>query len=72
MGLGEITLPNDTILGALAEYVEIGSSSGFQPMGSNMGILPELPERIRNKQEKYAALAKRALDSLDRAIMKGN
>ena len=72
LGLGEITLPNDTMLGALAEYVEIGSPSGFQPMGSNMGILPELPERIRNKQEKYAALAKRALDSLDRAIMKGN
>ena len=72
LGLEEITLPNDTMLGALAEYVEIGSPSGFQPMGSNMGILPELPERIKNKQEKYSALAKRALESLDRAILKGN
>ena len=59
LGLGEITLPNDTMLGALAEYVEIGSPSGFQPMGSNMGILPELPERIRNKQEKVCGTCKK-------------
>ncbi len=67
-GISEITLPADTMIGALAEYVHSGSPSGFQPMGANMGILPELPERIRGKQEKYAALAKRALLSLDRAI----
>lgn len=67
-GLPEITLPRDTMLGALANYVEEGSNSGFQPMGSNMGILPELPEKIRGKQEKYAALAKRSLQSLEEAI----
>ena len=70
-GLSEITLPGDTMLGALSEYVEKGSPSGFQPMGSNMGILPELPERIRNKQEKYAAISQRALLSLDEALSRG-
>lgn len=64
----EITLPKETMLGALSAYVEEGSPSGFQPMGSNMGILPELPERIRGKQEKYAVLAKRALTALDEAL----
>lgn len=70
-GLPEITLPRETMLGALANYVEDGSPSGFQPMGSNMGILPELPERIRGKQEKYAALADRALTALERALTGG-
>lgn len=68
LGLKEITLPKETMLGALSAYVEEGSPSGFQPMGSNMGILPELPERIRGKQEKYAVLAERALKAFDEAV----
>ena len=68
LGKPEITLPVDTMLGALANYVEVGSEHNFQPMGSNMGILPDLPERIKNKQDKYAALAARALKSLDEAL----
>lgn len=68
LGKKEITLPKETMLGSLAAYVEEGSPSGFQPMGSNMGILPELPERIRNKQEKYAVLAERALKALEEAL----
>lgn len=67
-GLPGITLPPETMLGALSEYVENGSPSGFQPMGANMGILPELPEKIRGKQEKYEALANRALEKLKEAI----
>lgn len=68
LGLEEITLPNDTMLGALSEYIELGSASGFQPMGSNMGILPPLPQKIRGKQEKYSVLAERGLQSLEKAI----
>lgn len=64
-GLPEITLPKETMLGALAAYVEEGSKSSFQPMGSNMGILPELSEKIRGKQEKYSALSKRSLEKLE-------
>ena len=33
-----------------------------------MGILPPLPELIKGKQERYAALAQRALSDLDRAL----
>lgn len=67
-GLKEITLPRETMLGSLAEYVETGSQSGFQPMGANMGILPPLDVKIRGKQEKYAALAERALKYLEESI----
>lgn len=72
MGLEEITLPHETMLGALSEYVEKGSPSGFQPMGSNMGILPELSERIKNKQEKYGALAERSLKALSEILKEVN
>ena len=34
-------------------------------MGCNMGILPDLPERIRDKKQKYQAYADRALAALD-------
>ena len=37
----------------------------FQPMGSNMGLLPPLETRIRGKQERYLALSERALAALD-------
>ena len=67
-GLSELTLPPETMLGSLSLYVEKGSPSGFQPMGSNMGILPELPEKIRGKQEKYMALANRGLSALERVL----
>ncbi|MCD7824290.1 MAG: methylenetetrahydrofolate--tRNA-(uracil(54)-C(5))-methyltransferase (FADH(2)-oxidizing) TrmFO [Oscillospiraceae bacterium] len=68
LGLREITLPVETMIGALANYVETGSPSGFQPMGANMGILPELPDRIKNKQLKYQALSERAMNALERAL----
>ncbi len=68
LGLPEITLPTETMIGALANYVETGSPSGFQPMGANMGILPELPERIKNKQLKYQALSERAMNALEKAL----
>ncbi|MCD8006793.1 MAG: methylenetetrahydrofolate--tRNA-(uracil(54)-C(5))-methyltransferase (FADH(2)-oxidizing) TrmFO [Oscillospiraceae bacterium] len=68
LGLPEITLPAETMIGALANYVETGSPSGFQPMGANMGILPELPERIKNKQLKYQMLSERAMNALEKAL----
>ncbi len=66
--LPEITLPEDTMLGALSKYVQNGSAGDFQPMGCNMGILPPLPERIKGKQEKYEVLANRALASLEKEL----
>ncbi len=67
-GLPPLILPRDTMLGSLFDYVENGSPSGFQPMGANMGILPDLPEKIKGKQEKYEALAARSLRALDEAL----
>lgn len=64
-GLEPLVLPRNTMLGALAAYISDPYNSGkFQPMGANMGILPELDRRIRDKKEKYGVYAQRAVESL--------
>lgn len=71
-GKTPIALPNTTMLGAIIDYVCDWSWGGdyceFDPMGANMGILPPLEVNIRDKKEKYAALAERALRDLDRVL----
>ena len=52
--------PADTMCGALIRYIT-SENKDFQPMGSNMGILPPLETHIRDKRERYAALAERAV-----------
>lgn len=65
LGKKPLILPGDTMMGALAAYISDPGVTSFQPMGCNMGILPELPVHIRDKKEKYQAYADRALASMD-------
>lgn len=58
-------LPETTMCGALSHYTAFGGEGPFQPMGANFGILPAIEPKIRNKQERYAALAERSLKDLD-------
>ena len=67
-GKSTITLPNDTMIGALSAYISDSSVKKFQPMGANFGVLPELENRPRDKKERFffgAAYSARALKSLD-------
>lgn len=65
IGLEPINLPRETMLGALTSYISDSFNSGkFQPMGANMGILPDIGERIRDKKEKYGVYANRAVAAL--------
>lgn len=64
-GENKLPLPPTTMCGALCTYV-CTENADFQPMGSNMGILPPLEENIRGKQERYQAIAERALEDLKR------
>ncbi|MDE6775560.1 MAG: methylenetetrahydrofolate--tRNA-(uracil(54)-C(5))-methyltransferase (FADH(2)-oxidizing) TrmFO [Ruminococcus sp.] len=69
LGLEPVKLPRETMLGALTSYISDEFNSGkFQPMGANMGILPELGVRICDKKEKYGAYAARALNALKEEI----
>ena len=57
-------LPCETMMGALADYVTGGATGDFQPMNANFGIIPPLDVRIRDKKERYTALAQRSLEVL--------
>ena len=52
-----------TICGALETHIS-APNKDFQPMNANFGILSPLPVRIRDKKERYRALAERALESI--------
>ena len=62
--LGEkpLILPEFSMIGALLNYICDESVVDFQPMGANFGILPSLPQKIRDKKERYGALANRSLE----------
>jgi methylenetetrahydrofolate--tRNA-(uracil-5-)-methyltransferase len=61
-------VPPATMLGALCHYVTHAEQKHFQPMKANFGILPELPQPIRDKRERYAAYVQRAVQELRSAI----
>lgn len=63
-----LVLPPETMLGALINYITDESVGNFQPMGTNMGILPPLEKKIRHKDERYAALAERAIAGLEAVL----
>ena len=63
-GLSEWIPPVDTMLGALCHYVTHADPKRFQPMKANLGILPPLKQRIRNKAERRRAYAHRAEASM--------
>lgn len=56
--------PPASMCGALMQYITTPNAN-FQPMGANMGLLPPLPEAIRDKRLRYAALAEKALKAVD-------
>lgn len=67
-GENPLVLPRETMIGALTAYISGGCSGEFQPMGCNMGILPELPVRIKDKKQKYTVYADRAIEALDNTL----
>lgn len=58
-------LPRETAFGALVDYATDSRTQGYQPMHVNFGIMPALPERIRNKQQRYAAYAQRGREAME-------
>ena len=57
--------PPTTMIGALCAYICSAAPDGFQPMKANFGLLPPLDPPVRNKRERYAAYARRALADLE-------
>ncbi len=67
-GKETVVLPEETMIGALSGYISDESVENFQPMGANFGVLPPIEPKIRDKKERYLALAKRGIESLENII----
>lgn len=64
LGLPPVDFTTRTAIGALAHHVS-GATADFQPMNANFGLIDSCEKRIRNKQERYAHVAARALDTIE-------
>ena len=61
----QIIFPTETMIGAMANYIVDNTNKNFQPMNANFGIIKPLPERIKDKKEKYERYANRSLEILE-------
>jgi methylenetetrahydrofolate--tRNA-(uracil-5-)-methyltransferase len=65
LGLPLITLPPETMMGSLFQFISSADPKYFQPMPANFGLLPELEgQKVRSKQERYGRYRDRALAAL--------
>ena len=67
----KIVFPETTVIGALAKYISTENKE-FQPMNANFGILPELPEKVKDKKLRYTKLADRSIEDLKQILQNDN
>lgn len=72
LGGSTVTLPNVTMIGSLSAYISNPTVTNFQPMGANIGILPQLDEQIRDKKLKAEKHAQRSFTALEKFITVNN
>ncbi len=53
--------PPTTMLGALLRYITHADPNTFQPINANFGVLPPLPQSVRDRRERNRQLVERAL-----------
>ena len=54
---------NTTVCGALSAHIA-GANADFQPMNANFGILKAPEKTIKDKKQRYAYLARRAIENI--------
>lgn len=64
MGSTPIEFPQETAMGSMAKYITTANPDHFQPMNANFGLFPELPVKIKGKQERNLQYAERALETI--------
>lgn len=61
--LPSVVPPKGTMTGALCHYISDKTVVNFQPMGCNMGLLPPLEQRVKDKMLRYEMVAQKALET---------
>jgi methylenetetrahydrofolate--tRNA-(uracil-5-)-methyltransferase len=60
-----VTPPPTTAHGCLIAHVALSDPRYFQPMNTNFGLFPPLPNRPRDKEKKREMIAQRALEDFE-------
>ncbi|SEM47654.1 methylenetetrahydrofolate--tRNA-(uracil-5-)-methyltransferase [Mesobacillus persicus] len=68
MGESPVDFPTETTMGSMAHYITTTNAKNFQPMNANFGLLPNLPSKIKNKQDRNEAYANRALETIQKFV----
>jgi len=69
-GLPLLTPPLTSAHGSLINYLTTCDPNHFQPMNTNYGIFPPLPQRVRDKEEKRRVIGERAVKDLQEWMMR--
>lgn len=67
-GEAPVEFPHETAMGSMARYITTTNAKNFQPMNANFGLFPDLPEKIRSKQERNEQHASRALETIQNFV----
>jgi methylenetetrahydrofolate--tRNA-(uracil-5-)-methyltransferase len=67
-GVEPLEFPHETAMGSMARYITTTNAKNFQPMNANFGLFPDLPEKIRGKQERNEKHASRALETIQKFV----
>jgi methylenetetrahydrofolate--tRNA-(uracil-5-)-methyltransferase len=68
VGEETIEFPAETAMGSMAKYITTANPDHFQPMNANFGLFPELPVKIKGKQERNLEHANRALRTIQNFV----
>lgn len=71
-GKETVTFSDFSMIGALSRYISDPTVKDFQPMGANFGVLPPLPEKIKDKKLRYETLSQRSMDYMRKESAKYN
>jgi methylenetetrahydrofolate--tRNA-(uracil-5-)-methyltransferase len=67
-GEDPVEFPHETAMGSMARYITTTNAKNFQPMNANFGLFPDLPEKIKAKQERNEKHASRALETIQKFV----
>ena len=64
-----VTPPTTTAHGCLVSHIALSDPRHFQPMNTNFGLFPPLPNPPRDKEKKRQSIAQRALEDFESWMM---
>ncbi|BCB03343.1 FADH(2)-oxidizing methylenetetrahydrofolate--tRNA-(uracil(54)-C(5))-methyltransferase TrmFO [Bacillus sp. KH172YL63] len=64
MGEEPVAFPHETAIGSMARYITTANKNNFQPMNANFGLFPDLPKKVKGKNERNEQHATRALETI--------